>query len=286
MATLWAGILFFLFAICPPPSGACTLFTAKGSMVGDRGVLIAKNRDNSKNLVTELRFVAPEKGFRFLGLFDPEADGYVVSGINEKGLTVVNASATSLPDEKRNVATEDLTDRILTTFSSVDGVLHEEAMFAASHPAFYILADTAKIAVVEVAPGGKISLRSTADGILTHTNHYLDRKFSGSNERPTPGSRKRLDRINGLLAGSRLPLGFEQFILLTEDKSGTGNDSIRQACGDSKKVCTLATWVAFLPREGFPELYVKIVKPGHTDEIRRFTLDAPFWAQPPRKAVP
>lgn len=145
MATLWAGILFFLFAICPPPSGACTLFTAKGSMVGDRGVLIAKNRDNSKNLVTELRFVAPEKGFRFLGLFDPEADGYVVSGINEKGLTVVNASATSLPDEKRNVATEDLTDRILTTFSSVDGVLHEEAMFAASHPAFYILADTAKI---------------------------------------------------------------------------------------------------------------------------------------------
>jgi isopenicillin-N N-acyltransferase like protein len=278
-------LLVFLLAL-PVTSGACTLWAATGSRVSRGDTLIAKNRDNLSGFSTELRFVSREKGFRFVALFDPEADGYVVSGINEKGLTVVNASATTLPPEKRNVAKEDLTERILASFSSVDEVAREEEMFAESHPAFYMIADTGKIAMVEVAPGGKISIKVTGNGLLTHTNHYRDGKLLEANERPAGGSRKRLTRIDHLLGSARRPLSFDRFIAMTEDRKGLGGESIRQACGETKNVCTLATWVALLPREGSPEIYVKIEGKDQREKVRKFTLDALFWEQASKTVNP
>ena len=268
-------LLAFLLAL-PATSAACTLWAATGSRVSHGETLIAKNRDNSSNFSTELRFVSREKGFRFVALFDPEADGYVVSGINEKGLTVVNASATTVPPEKRNVAKEDLTERILTSFSSVDEVAGEEAMFAESHPAFYMIADTGKIAMIEVAPGRKVSIKVTANGVLTHTNHYTDGRLAEANERSAGGSGKRLARINRLL-GTGKPLSFYRFIAMSEDKFGPGGESVRQVCGRTKSVCTLASWVVLLPHEGLPRLYVKIEGKDQTEKVREFTLDTSFW---------
>jgi isopenicillin-N N-acyltransferase like protein len=278
--------LLALLAFTAGPSSGCTLWAATGVNVSGNGTLVGKNRDNSKELTTVLKVVSREGGFPFIGLFDPEALGYVIAGINEKGLTVVNASAGSLPDEKRNVAKEDLTDRLLTFFSGVDGVVREEAMFAGSHPAFYMIADTEKVALIEVAPGGKTSIKVIRNGILTHTNHYTDDALLASNERPAANSRKRLKRINRLLAGSPPPLSLERFISLSEDRSDSRNDSIFRACSPETKVCTLATWVVSLPKGGFPELYLKIVKSDYTEEVKRLKLDDGFWARAPVKPDP
>jgi hypothetical protein len=279
-------ILAFLVILPMPTARACTLWGATGAKVIEKGTLIAKNRDNTRNLTTELRFVSRKQGFRFMGLFDPEKDGYVVSGINEKGLTVVNASAASLSEEKRNVAKEDLTDRILTSFESVDGILAEKALFVNSYPAFYMVADAGKMALIEVAPAGKVSVKVTDEGILTHTNHYVDENLSGANERGASGSRKRLDRINHMLGGRTSAFTMEQFIALSEDGKGIQNDAIRQTCGTGRKVCTLASWVAFLPKQGSPLIYVKIERPDGTFAMQRFMLDPRFWGQTSQKLIP
>ncbi len=279
-ALRWAAFAvaaLILLASLPRPSEGCTLWAATGKPVGFRGTVIAKNRDNSKGSATELRFVRREKGFAFAGLFDPEADGYVVAGINEKGLVVVNASATSLPAEKRNVAKEDLTERILVSFASVNAVVRERTMFAESHPAFYMVADAGKTAVIEVAPGGRVSVKSTRSGTLTHTNHYVSRALRGVNERPAKGSRKRLSRINHLLSRSHRPLSLEKFIALSRDGSDGHDDAIFVPCSGERNVCTLSTWVASLPKDGNPEIYLAIVKPDYTEAAERLRIDGKFW---------
>ena len=274
---LWLILaLASLFAL-PWPVHGCTLFAACGGPVGEKGTLLAKNRDNTKGLVTELRFVDGGKGIPFVGLFDPEADGFVVAGINAKGLCVVNASAASLSKEKREVATEDLTERILRSFASAEGVAQEVAMFAGSHPAFYMAADARQIVLIEVAPGGKTSVRATENGVLTHTNHYVDKKLLSANERPTSGSARRLARINLLMDSAKPPLDLDRFILFSEDKGGALSDGVKQECSPSRKVCTLASWAIFLPKNGFPELYVKIEKADNKEEVKRLTLDSAFW---------
>jgi isopenicillin-N N-acyltransferase like protein len=272
-------VLLAFFTVVPGFAEACTLWAATGHIVKDNGTLIAKNRDNTQGLITELRFITREKGFRFVGLFDIEADGYVVSGINEKGLSVINASAASVPDEKRNVAKEDLTERLLTSFDSVDSLIREEAMFAGSHPAFYIIADAGKMALVEVAPGSKVSIKISGDGIFTHTNHYTDETLLSANEHMTPNSRKRLDRIDHLMSKSPLPLTFEQFIAVSEDGGNSPSDSILKVCGKSNKVCTLASWVIYVPKKGSPGLHVKLMKPEQPEKVYRFILDDRFWTE-------
>ena len=146
-------------------------------------------------------------------------------------------------------------------------------------------ADDRSIALIEVAPGGKVSIKVTRSGVLAHTNHYVDPKLGEANERQSKGSLKRLGRINRLLGGHPGTLDFKTFVRYTEDNRG-GPDSIRQVCGPSRNVCTLATWVLSLPRQGSPELYVKIEQPAEAGGMRKLTLDAPFWSQAPGKLMP
>ncbi len=274
----WCVIVVSLFAAFPLSGYPCTLWAAAGAKVADRGTVIAKNRDNTQELVTELRFVKRDKGFRFVALFDIEADGYVVSGINEKGLTVVNASAASVPDEKRNTAKEDLTERILTSFESVDAVVREVAILSGSHPAFYMIADGVKIASIEIAPGGKTSIKVSHEGTFVHTNHYVDPMLLSANEKRTPSSVKRLERINRLMETCTSPITAGQFITLSEDRGIGQYDAIWRQCSPSKKVCTLASWVVYVPKQGFPQLYTKLVMPEKPDKVYRLTLDNNFWA--------
>ncbi len=276
---IWSVVFLAFSNMATGFAEACTLWAATGSTVKDKGTLVAKNRDNNEGLITELRFITREKGFRFVGLFDIEADGYVVSGINEKGLSVINATAASVPDKKRNVAKEDLTERLLISFDSVDSLLKEEAMFENSHPAFYIVADTDRMALVEVAPGNKASIKISRDGIFTHTNHYLEEKLFSFNEHKTPNSRKRLDRIDHLMSSSPLPLTLEKFIAVSEDSGNNRDDSILKICDKPKKVCTLASWVIYIPKKGSPDLYVKLPGSKEPEKIYRFILDDKFWAE-------
>ena len=256
---------------------ACTIWAATGEQVKDKGSIVAKNRDNLSSLYTALRFVSPEKGFSFFGIFDIEADGYVTAGINEKGLVVVNASANSVPRKKRHVATEDLTERILTSFDSVNAVLSVKEFFLNSHPAIYIIGDASKIASVEVAPGGKTSVAIKENGILAFTNHYTDTDLLGANERSSRSSFARLKRINYLIGRHTSPFTLDDFIAFSNDRNGGSEGALWTARTPTGKIRTLASWIVYLPANGFPELYVKLANPDEPENTQRITLDSAFW---------
>ena len=150
-----------------------------------------------------------------------------------------------------------------------------------------MVADRGHIALIKgLVPGGRISIKVTAGGVLTHTNHYTGRTLLKANELPARNSLRRLERINRLLAECPPPFSLDRFISLSEDRSGMQGDSILQACGPDRKVCTLATWVVSLPEDGFPELYVTILRPDYTGAATRLKLDAGFWTKMPPRIDP
>jgi len=282
-------VLFFcaimivsLIPICP--IRACTIWAATGEQVKGKGSLIAKNRDNLSHLYTVLKTVSPEKGIPFYGLFDIEADGYVTAGINEQGLVVVNSAANSVPRNKRLVATEDLTQRLLTSFGSVNAVLSEKNLFQESHPALYIIGDASKIASIEVAPGGKISVTVKEKGTLVLTNHYTNPELTGANEQSSTGSFMRLKRIQYLIARQASPFTHDDFIAFSNDRNGGSEGALWQAPGASGTIRTLASWIIYMPPDRSPPvLHVKLANPNELERTTTITFDSAFWKQ--RKAA-
>ncbi|MBA4389799.1 MAG: hypothetical protein C0399_02545 [Syntrophus sp. (in: bacteria)] len=258
---------------------ACTIWAATGESVKEKGSIIAKNRDNLPHLYTILKAVFPEKGFGFFGIFDIEADGYVTAGINEKGLVVVNASANSVPAKKRHVATEDLTERLLTSFDSVKSLLAERDIFRKSHPAIYIIGDASSVASIEVAPGGKISVTTKEKGVLAFTNHYTDNKLFRANERLSSSSFMRLNRINQLMTEQATPFTLKDFIRFSNDTNGGAGGALWRVGALPGKIRTLASWIVSMPPKGPPELYVKLVNPDEPEIVHRLRLDSLFWEQ-------
>jgi len=249
-------------------------------MVHIEGTIIAKNRDNSPNLSTHPRLLFPLNGFKVFGLYDIEADGYIVGGINEKGLAVLNASATSVPREKRHVATEDTTERILTTFDSVNAVLLRKDIFIKSHPALYMIADSSRIATIEVAPGGKIAIKMTDNGTLAFTNHYTDANLTRANERRSVNSEARLKHIQNYLTSSEKPFTMNDFIIISEDRAGGSDYALWRTGSTSGKVRTLASFIISIPLSGFPEIYMKISNPDEPDIVFTGKLDFTLFSVP------
>jgi len=279
------GLLMFCelaVCVCFPfsASRACTIFAATGDMVKNRGSIIAKNRDNLSYLYTALKFVRPENGLAFVGIFDVRADGYVTAGINEKGLTIVNASAVTVPIKKRHVATEDLTERLLTSFDSVRAVLFQRDLFQKSHPALYIMGDATQIASVEVAPQGKVAFVVRENrGRLALTNHYTHRELRDANERLSKGSVLRLRRVNYLMKSHGAPFTIDDFIAFSNDTNAGRQGALWREAHGYETTRTLAGWVVYVPTEGFPELYVKLVNSGESSSLKRMTLDGSFWEE-------
>ncbi len=280
--TGYCSTIFCLAAAClvlslASASGACTIWAATGETVKGKGTIVAKNRDNNTELYTALKASFPAKGIPFYGIFDIEADGYVTAGINKRGLVIVNASANSVPRKKRHVATEDLTERLLVTFGSVDALLSDRSLFKHSHPAIYIVGDETKIASIEVAPGGKVAVSIKGKGVLAFTNHYTDTRLAGANERLSRGSLTRLARIEELLKREPLPYTQDGFIALSNDKDGGGDGSVWRSANGSTKIRTLASWIVYLPPKGAPRLYVKLANPNEAEKEHRLDLDELFW---------
>lgn len=279
-----ALFLCVMVSLCSAPVSpvqACTIWGATGDIVKDKGSLIAKNRDNLSHLYTKLRTVFPEKGFPFYGLFDIEADGYVTAGINDKGFVVVNAAANSVPRKKRHTATEDLTQRLLSSFGSVDAVLSEKALFQKSHPAIYIIGDASKIASIEVAPGGKTSITVKEKGTLAFTNHYTNGELAYANEQSSTSSIMRLKRIQHLIIHQTLPFTPDDFIAFSSDTKGGPEGTIWRSHVAIDTIRTLASWIVYLPPDGSgpPSLYVKLANPDEPERTHTIILDSAFWRE-------
>ncbi|MBA4423669.1 MAG: hypothetical protein C0390_11340 [Syntrophus sp. (in: bacteria)] len=257
---------------------ACTLWAAAGDRAAHRGSLIAKNRDWTPE-PSEIRLVHPSTGFRSLGLF-PIRDGKqkdIVAGVNEKGLVVVTATASSIPQAEREKGGRGLMQQLLNVFSTVGDILENKTVFTHTHPSTYLIADRRQTAWIEVAPGGRVSLRTTKRGVLAHTNHYLDETLIGANGKIGRSSRTRLGRIGELLDRCTAPLTLEDFIAFSQDRNDGPDDSLWRTGGKPDGKRTLASWIVSLPPEAPPELFVRLANPGEPERTMRMTLDGPFW---------
>jgi hypothetical protein len=276
---LWSAIFSAFFALTGVSVlEACTLWSAVGNRVEHGGSLIAKNRDwNPEPSV--VRLVRPDAGFRFLGLF-PIREGKqkgIVAGVNEKGLVVVTASASSVPQADREKGGGGLTRQLLTVFSTVEDVQINKSVFTHTHPSMYLIADRRQTAWVEVAPEGRFSIRTIKKGVLTHTNHYLEETLIDVNGKIGQSSRTRLGRIVELLDRHAAPLTLEDFIAFSQDRNDGPDDSLWRTGGKPDGIRTLASWIVSLPPSAPPEIFVRLANPGETERTMKMTLDGPFW---------
>jgi isopenicillin-N N-acyltransferase like protein len=260
------------------PAPACTLWAAAGERMEGDGTIIAKNRDWTPE-ADEIRLAHFRNGRRFLGLF-PVRDGRrpsAVAGISETGLVVVSATAGSVPREERERGEPGLAARMLSEFSSVDGILKEKESLSRGRPAIYLLADRRGIAWIEVAPGGRVAVRATENGSLCHTNHYLDDRLRSSYPRIGRSSAARLDRIRNLLEAAPARLTPENFMAFSRDAHAGPDDSIWRTGGKEGRERTLATWIVSLRKDAPPELFVRLANPEEPEKTLRLTLDGAFW---------
>lgn len=257
---------------------ACTLWAAVGARAAQGGSIIAKNRDWLPE-PSEVRLVNPPTGFRFLGLY-PIREGKrrnIVAGVNEKGLVVVTATAGSIPREVMIKGGRGVMQQLLTDFPTVEEVLANRTLFARTHSAMYLIADRRRIAWIEVAPEGRFSVRDTANGVLAHTNHYLDEQMIGVNEKIGRSSRVRIGRIGELLEGHALPFTLEDFIAISRDRNDGPDNSVWRTGGKPEGNRTLASWIVSLPKEAPPEIFIRLANPGEAERTVKMALDGPFW---------
>ena len=265
-----------LLAFNTQPAHPCTLFAAAGSRVEGGGTLIAKNRDRAPRRSALKMFSSPG-GFKFLGLVDASSrEQPAVAGVNEQGLVVVDASASCLPERDRRGDCASLTEKALAACASVDAAVARKEIWA-RHPAFHLLADGKKIAIVEAAPHGQVAVRVRDQGALCHTNHYVDGKLNWANRLLKVSSWVRQARIWELLAGHRAHLNLEDFLNFSQDQDDGPDNSIWRTGGKHRATRTLATWIVAQPRGQAPRVYVKLANPGESEEIRELQLDTNFW---------
>jgi len=276
-----SGLLVLIFLFTAPFYGyTCTLWGAAGEFVEDGGVLIIKNRDWTPGHNSQLIFLRPLHGFSFLSLFSTGGNSLgVKAGINEKGLVVITATASSLPREKRIVGDDGLMTWLLIHCDSVDSVLEEEELISESSSGFFMVADKNRIALIEVAPEGNYSVEETDDGVLYHTNHYLNEDLLVYNEEEKESSLKRLERIKFLLEEHEDPFTEEDFIEFSQDRSDGPDNSIWRDGSSDEITRTVGTWLVYLPEDGPPELHVRIVNTDEGDKTYELKLDEDFWEE-------
>jgi hypothetical protein len=268
--TILVWVIMVTAAVVPPAS-ACTLWSANGRVVDHGGSIIVKNRDWAPDHRQELKYVVPEAGYTYIGIF--AADGAspgLKAGLNEKGLVVVSASASSIPMRERRLmpGTHKLLHKLLTSCSSVDDALGDASLLLG--PRFLMLADKSKVASVEIGPGGVLSIQVEEHGFLYHTNHYVDDAMDQYNRKVGESSKVRYERISELLSGTTQPYDLDTFISFSHDRRDGDDNSIFRVGSTVKKPRTLAVWAVSLPENRVPELYVEIINPGEPGQKFRF----------------
>lgn len=264
-------VLFF------SPAQACTLWAATGELVEGGGSLIVKNRDWLPDHDQVIKFVAPDKGNRYIGLFAVNGDSPgLKAAVNEKALVVISATAGSIPAAVRKAMprTKGLLTKLITECGSVDEVLERNELFRG--PQYIMVADRTKAALIEVGPDGKYSVTVKDSGVLYHTNHYLAEGMAQYNAAIGISSAARYERIQALLNDAPKPLMFPLFLEFSNDRHDGPDNSIFRTGSSPKKTRTMAIWAVAVPRQGFPLLHVRIFNPGQAEQFFEYDTGEVF----------
>lgn len=243
-------------------ASACTLFAATGvDYVVNSGTLMAKNRDE-KPMAQTLKIIEPSAGYSYYGVFSGKNMLFCAMGINERGLAVGTSTAGSLPKKERLAngvyrSKEGLrtNEYMLRYCASVDEALTlpEEVW---QEPINFILADKSKIAYVEVLPGGEKSVTVKTNGVIYHTNHYVNEDSRWANKTVGASSLARYKRIEELMTEKKI-FSLNDFIQFSQDQNEGTNNSIYRVGVNETATQTLANFIVFIPQKGSPVLYVK-----------------------------
>ena len=269
-------LVLALFLLHSPTVHACTLWAANGDVVSGDGSLVVKNRDWLPNQRASIKMFTPETGYRYFGLYASGEIPGLKAGINEKGLVIVSASVDSIPANNRRAMphTKNRISKLLTACASVDEVLTKSDLFVG--PEILIIADKQKVATIEIGPNGLYSATVKQNGFIYHTNHYIDEKLSNFNEKIHQSSRIRYSRIAELLTITEKPFSFNTFVSFSNDQNDGPDNSIFRSSSTLDSVKTVAVWAVHLPPYGSPQLYVKLLNPGESEQILSLNADDVF----------
>jgi hypothetical protein len=220
--------------------------------------------------------VSPKTGYRYFGLFaDGNDEPGLKAGVNEKGLVVVSATS-SIPHKARAAMprTKNLLGKLLTTSASVEEALRHGEWFIG--PRYLLFADREKVASIEIGRNGHFWVAVTDRSALVHTNHYV--LPEGRNENPArigASSLARYRRAEELLGRDR-QFTLEDFIQISNDRSGAPDRSLWRDGATPTDTRTLAAWIAYLPPVGDFQLYVRIANPGQLPTVSRLSFKEIF----------
>jgi isopenicillin-N N-acyltransferase like protein len=267
-----------IFFFCEVSLFPCTFWGCIGTNVSNGGLLIAKNRDSDEDSRTIVKVIFPEGGFKYLAMYADGEDGGVKGGINEKGLVVYTATASSVKTEDRFSEGKSKCRMILSECITVDDVIKNQDKYLLGRTQFLIIGDNKELACIEISPDNKINIVRISNGSLYHTNHYLANDFLTYNEKIGKSSLTRCNRISELL-DSQSPKSLEDMIAISEDKNDGGDNSIWRDGSPGSSTRTLMNMSIYVPADGAPRVSVKLKNKGEQEIRGELTLDKIFWQQ-------
>ena len=238
---------------------------------------------DGKALESELRMVVPNHGFVYFGLFPlPSGKGLgPVAAVNEKGLAIGTAVPEMASGGVARRSAGRIPEGLLTGFDSVDALLSSKERLKKGPPAFYAIADKTKIAVLEVTPGGIVLVKTAANGVLLHANHYIGEGVPPSGTKAgqvSDVSRMRMERIGSILSAWAQPFTMDDFIGFAHDKGTGPDDAVLRPAGPGREK-TRAVWVLRSPGSSPPELHVGFITPDDKEIECDFRLDRSVWTE-------
>lgn len=255
---------------------SCTLWGCIGSSVVDGGLLISKNRDWKESSINTLRIFYPENGFKYLVIYALGEKGGVKGGINEKGLVVFSAKASSVKEENRLTKEKEKIRLMLTECKSVQDVLNNQERYLLGRSQFLLIGDNKELISVEISPDNRAHIERKTNGNLYHTNHYLHTDFLIFNEKPVKSSHTRYNRINELLK-TKTPMRLEDMTTLSNDKNDGPNNSIWRDGSKEGGTRTLMNMSVYVPLNEFSKVYYKIANTMEPIKTGELILDTEFW---------
>lgn len=211
----------------------CSSFAAWNENTSDSTLLIGRNfdfyvnDDFAKNKI--VLFVAPDNGLKFVSVSWPGMMG-VVSGMNEKGLTVtINAAKGAIP-----IASAMPISLLVREILQHASTIQEAYQIAKLHKTFVsesLLIGSAidKIAVIIEKTPDKISLYGGMNNKVICTNHFQSNDFINDpyniNNIHNSDSKYRFDRLSELVEKSK-PLSPDKVVQILRDRRGLNNEDI------------------------------------------------------------
>ena len=207
----------------------CTSFAAWDGMTADGGLLVGRNfdfymgDDFSRNKLVS--FFCPDDGYRFASVSWPGMIG-VLSGMNEKGLTVtINAARSDIPTSSATPIS--ILAREILQYASDIGQAYRIASRHRTFVSESILIGSAAdhmAAVIEISPD-KMSLFAPEGDKVICTNHFQSNEFMSDRRNSenirTSDSPYRYKRTEELAAGLA-PLDRTDAAAILRDRYGLG----------------------------------------------------------------